>query len=156
MANLDDLVSEQARLMGIGAVPVVAENDGYASTDGQAIYVNPSFISSVESSSGEGGVRFVLGHELGHIAAGMGGGHGAELDADQFAARSVAAAGFDEKAISGVMSILPGDSSETHPGAGTREGVALKAFDHERANMDDEEGKRKKVKKSGKDLSHSR
>ena len=63
MANLDDLVSEQARLMGIGAVPVVAENDGYASTDGQAIYVNPSFISSVESSSGEGGVRFVLGHE---------------------------------------------------------------------------------------------
>jgi hypothetical protein len=148
MATIGNLAAEQANLMGTGAVPVVHEDDGYASTDGQAIYVNPSFISSVESAAGEGGVRFVIAHELGHIAQGMGGGHSAELEADQFAARSLAAAGFEQEAISGVMSILPSDTSETHPGSATREGVALKAFNSERATIDDDDTSKKKVSRN--------
>lgn len=148
MASLSKIASEQASIMGIGSVPIQNESDGYASTDGENIYVNPSFLANVEASAGEGGVRFVIAHELGHIAHGMGGGHQAELDADQFAARSVAAAGFDAEAISGVMSILPGEASDSHPGAGTREGVALKAFENERTQIDlEDDSKRKKVKK---------
>src|SRR5687767_13640813 len=100
MADLQKLVSEQASVMGVGGVPVVEDpDDNAASTDGKSIYFNSSFMSKIESSAGEGGLRFVLAHELGHIADGMGGGHGAELSADQFGARSVAAMGYDSKAV---------------------------------------------------------
>lgn len=152
MADYNKIISEQAKHMGLSsAVPVIEEDNGFASTDGKAVYVNPGFMSKVESSAGEGGVRFVIGHELGHIAAGMGGGHGAELDADQFAARSVAAAGFDRKAIEGVMTHLPSDSSDTHPGSSTREAVAMKAFNTERVQIEEDDGssKKKKIKREG-------
>ena len=57
MADLNKIVSEQARIMGIGSVPVVEEDTGNASTDGRAVFVNPSFMSKIESSGGEGGLR---------------------------------------------------------------------------------------------------
>lgn len=147
MADLNKLVSEQAKIMGIRAAPVVEEDTGNASTDGQSVFVNPQFMSKIENSSGEGGVRFVLAHELSHIAAGMGGGPQAELDADQMAARSVAAAGVNRSAIQSVMTHLPSESSDSHPGSGARETVALQAFQQERRHHDDEEEGSKKKKK---------
>lgn len=152
MADLNKIVSEQARILNIRPVPVIEEDTGNASTDGRSVFVNPQFMSKIESSGGEGGLRFVLSHELGHIAAGMGGGPQAELDADQLAARSVAAAGFGQHAIQGVMTHLPGESSETHPGASAREAVALQAYKTERTYQDEDEhaSKKKKLKKSEK------
>ncbi len=146
MADLNKIVSEQAKIMNIRAVPVVEEDTGNASTDGKAVYVNPQFMSKIENSAGEGGVRFVLSHELGHIAAGMGGGQQAELDADQMAARSVAAAGVKRSSIQAVMTHLPKESSESHPGAGAREDVALQAFQQEGRYLDEEERVSKKKK----------
>lgn len=130
MSSYSSLVSEQARTMGVGSVPVVEEDFGYASTDGKAIYVNPGFMSRIHSSAGEAGVRFILGHELGHIHHGMHKcGHGAELEADEFGARSIAGMqGGTEDAICGVMSELNGSATETHPASSSREQVALRAF----------------------------
>ena len=128
MTDYNKLAKEQARVMGMSAVSVIEEDVGNASTDGSKIYVNPSFMSKVESSAGEGGVRFILGHELGHIANGMSGGHAAELDADEFGARSVAAMNYDTKVITSVMKHLGASESKTHPGSGTRESRALAAF----------------------------
>jgi predicted Zn-dependent protease len=133
MADLNKLVAEQASVMGVGAVSVVPEDDGYASTDGKAIFVNPSFMSRIESSAGEAGLRFVLAHELGHIHQGMAGGHSGELDADKFGARSVAAMGYDFHSISQVMKHLPNETTKTHPGAGTREASARAAYEGHRS-----------------------
>ena len=101
---------------------------GNAATDGHAIYVNPKFMSKVASAGGEGAVRFVLAHELGHIEGGMVGGPDAELEADQFGARSLAMNGFEEKAIIGVMSHLNPSPTATHPAASSRERKALEVF----------------------------
>lgn len=139
MTDYSKLAKEQARVMGMSPVHVVEEDSGNASTDGSKIYVNPSFMSKVESSAGEGGVRFILGHELGHIHHGMSGGHAAELEADQFGARSVAALNFDSKAITGVMTHLGSTESSTHPASGTRETRALEAF--RRASLGEDKDK---------------
>lgn len=146
MADLNKIVSEQANIMGIRSVPLVEEETGNASTDGKAVFVNPQFMSKIESSGGEGGVRFVIAHELGHIAAGMGGGPQAELDADQLAARSVAAAGVNRSSIQAVMTHLPDESTDSHPGAGAREAVALQAYQQERRSHEDEDRSSKKKK----------
>lgn len=124
MANMQDMLNEVAGAMGVAPLPVKTRNKGNAATDGSTIYFNPRFLGKVSASSGEGGVRFVLAHELGHARQGMTGGHAGELAADQFAARSVATLGFGWDAISGVMDQLPSTSSRSHPGSGERSGTA--------------------------------
>ncbi len=127
MTDYNRLAKEQARVMGMAPVPVVEESHGNASTDGGKIYVNPSFMSKIETDAGEGGVRFILGHELGHIHHGMSPGHAAELDADDFGARSVAAMNYDTRVIAGVMKHLGSSASATHPASSARETRALEA-----------------------------
>ena len=131
MPSYSQLVDEQAAVMGVTGVPVVEENFGNASTDGSAIFINRDFFSKVESAAGEGGVRFVLAHELGHIHQGMCGGHEGELSCDEFGARSVAAKGFGSQVIHNVMGALNAESTATHPGAGSRAKRALAAHNDE-------------------------
>ena len=76
--DLQRLVDEQARVMGVQSMPVKTENKGSAATDRVNIFVNPSFASSVMSSAGSNGMRFVLAHELAHARAGCPGGHSGE------------------------------------------------------------------------------
>jgi predicted Zn-dependent protease len=106
--------------MDMNAVSIVENDEPYASTDGHSIYVNPQFMSKIDSSAGEGGVRFVLAHELGHVHNGMCGGHDGELFCDEFGARSIAAMGYDEKVIHSVMAELSSDATDTHPASSTR------------------------------------
>ena len=127
MASYSQLVSEQAQAMGVTAVPVVEEADGNASTDGKSIFINAGFMSGIERAAGEGGVRFILAHELSHVHNGMCGGHEGELFCDEFGARSIAAMGYGEKVIHSVMSELNAEATETHPAASTRAGRATKA-----------------------------
>lgn len=127
--NYQALVSEQAAMLSVPALPVVTDERDSASTDGARIFLGPQFMHNVFAAGGEGGVRFVLAHELGHTAIGMGlGGPTAELEADRIAARSVAALGFDLDAIAGVMSLLPSQQSESHPGSGQRMASATVEF----------------------------
>ena len=138
------LCDEQAAVMNAEPLPVVEEETGNASTDGSTVFVNPKWMESLEADSGQGAVRFVLSHELGHAEAGMGGGGDAELGADRFAARSVARQGFDFEAISGVEGHLNAQSTESHPAAWSRMAVARQDFDRQRAR--DEEIAKKRLK----------
>jgi len=117
--------------MRVAPMPVTLEADGNAATDGQKIYVNPQWMAGVEASAGEGGVRFVMAHELGHANQGMGGGHAAELNADRFAARSIARQGYDFDVVQQTMSRLNQTSTKTHPGAGQRLTNAKKEYHSE-------------------------
>lgn len=129
------LVSEQAASMGMSPLPVVMEETGNASTDGQNIFLNLQWMTELESTAGEGGVRFVLAHELGHVADGMGGGHSAELSADAFAARSLARSGHDAGAIDAVGTKLNDTASATHPAASQRVSSARSTHSHERETL---------------------
>lgn len=120
MSTMQALADEQARSMGVASLPVQSQSDGNAATDGKAIFFNANFMQTVRSSAGDGGVRFVLAHEIGHARTGMGGGHKGELTADRWAARSVARLGFGWEAVSGVMRLLDPAASSTHPGRSTR------------------------------------
>ena len=123
------LVDEQAALMGVASVPLhMDEGEDAASTDLESIRLSPKFASHVISVGGEGALRFVIAHELGHARGGAGGGHGGELEADRWAAHSLVHAGVGPEAIEGVMSTLPSESSETHPGAGVRSAHAKSAW----------------------------
>jgi hypothetical protein len=124
----DTMLEEQAKAMGVSAVPVEEEEGGKGSTDGDTIYVNREFFSDIEDRAGEGGVRFILAHELGHIEHGMAGGPEAELECDEFGARSIAATGFGAGAIRNVMGALNQTATETHPGAAERTQRALSAY----------------------------
>ncbi len=114
------LLNDQAAAMDVRSLNVTEEDGGNASTDGKQIYLDPTFMQSVRGTAGEGGVRFVLAHELGHTVQGMRGGHAAEIDADRFAARSLARLGIDFGAVSGVMGLLGGADSKTHPSGSKR------------------------------------
>ena len=122
--------------MGVGALPIVAETHGAASTDGKTVFYNPSFIAEVKGSGGEGAVRFILAHELGHAHNGMCGGHAGELLADEFAARSLAATGIDPEAIMGVAGHLNQSSTKTHPAASTRAAASKAAYERANRNIE--------------------
>ncbi len=127
MTDISQLLREQAQAMGMSAVPLVPEGDGMASTDGNAVFYNPSFMSDIESTAGEAGLRFILAHELGHIHNGMTGGHRGELEADAFAARSLATLGYGTDSIDGVAAHLNTSATATHPSAAVRASAAKSA-----------------------------
>lgn len=131
MADYGRIVDEQASLMKAHTMPVsVGADVENAETDGHSIYVNPSFMSQVESSAGEDGVRFVLSHELGHAYNGMAlGGQSGEFAADSFATRSVALAGGSFESIGAVFGMLGSSDTETHPGSGRRATAAIRDYD---------------------------
>ena len=118
--DLQRLVDEQARVMGVQSMPVKTENKGSAATDRVNIFVNPSFASSVMSSAGSNGMRFVLAHELAHARAGCPGGHSGELAADRWATRSLVRAGIDMEPVDKVMAMLHGPATKSHPGSTER------------------------------------
>jgi len=140
MADMTQLANEQAQMMGLSPVPVIAEAGGNASTDGSHIFYDPNFMSGIESSAGEAGLRFVLAHELGHIYNGMAGGHEGELSADAFAARSLAKMGLGTEGIDGVAAHLNSSATSTHPASTQRAAHAKTAY----------KTQQKPTKKSGK------
>lgn len=133
MMNYQQLLSEQAAEMGMTAPAVVLETTGNASTDGRQVYVNPNWMARIEADSGEGGVRFVLAHELGHCADGMSQGHGGELRADQFAARSISRTGFGFDTIEVVGKHLNQEATSSHPASPQRIGQAKEHMAAEQA-----------------------
>jgi predicted Zn-dependent protease len=131
MSKYSRLVVEQADAMDMNAVSIVENDEPYASTDGHSIFVNPQFMSKIDSNAGEGGVRFVIAHELGHIHQGMTAGPASELQCDEFAARSIAATGQDESVIPAVMRELNSEATESHPGSSERQERAMEAHEKE-------------------------
>lgn len=122
------LVDEQAAAMNVSTVPVKEQPFGNAATDKSTIFINSKFAAKIYSSSGVNGVRFVLAHELGHARGGAGGGHAGEYAADRWAAESVANKGIGHDAITGVMSNLNKEATETHPAAADRAAAAQSAW----------------------------